>query len=44
MGDDYLSSLDRAFNNHWIDVYETKSKRSGAYSSGTTFEFILMFY
>ena len=37
MGDDYLSSLDKAFNNHWIDVYETKSKRSGAYSSGTTF-------
>lgn len=37
MGDDYLSSLNKAFNNNWIDVYETKSKRSGAYSSGTTF-------
>ena len=37
MGDDYLSSLKKAFNNRWIDVYETRSKKSGAYSSGTTF-------
>lgn len=37
MGDDYLESLNKAFNNRWIDVYETKAKRSGAYSSGTTF-------
>lgn len=37
MGDDYLSSLKKAFENRWIDVYETKAKRSGAYSSGTTF-------
>ncbi|MCZ7608765.1 MAG: oligoendopeptidase F [Ignavibacterium sp.] len=37
MGNDYLGSLNKAFNNRWIDVYETKAKRSGAYSSGTTF-------
>jgi oligoendopeptidase F len=37
LGKDYLSSLKYAFDNRWIDVYETKSKRSGAYSSGTTF-------
>ncbi len=37
MGEDYLSSLDKAFKNRWIDVYETKAKRSGAYSSGSTF-------
>ncbi len=37
MGDDYLSSLKKAFNNRWIDVFETKAKKSGAYSSGTTF-------
>lgn len=37
MGDDYLNSVQKAFNNRWIDVYETKAKRSGAYSSGTTF-------
>jgi oligoendopeptidase F len=37
MGDDYLQTLNTAFNNRWVDVYETKAKRSGAYSSGTTF-------
>jgi len=37
MGDDYLSSLNKAFKNRWIDVFETKAKRSGAYSSGTTY-------
>ncbi|UCH65735.1 MAG: oligoendopeptidase F, partial [Ignavibacterium sp.] len=37
MGEDYLSSLRLAFDNRWIDVYETKAKKSGAYSSGTTF-------
>lgn len=37
MGDDYLNSLKKAFDNRWIDVYETKAKRSGAYSSGTTY-------
>jgi oligoendopeptidase F len=37
MGEDYLKSLRTAFENRWIDVYETQAKRSGAYSSGTTF-------
>ncbi|MBA4251225.1 MAG: oligoendopeptidase F [Chlorobiaceae bacterium] len=37
LGDEYLESLKKAFNNRWIDVHETKSKKSGAYSSGTTF-------
>jgi oligoendopeptidase F len=37
LGDDYLHSLQLAFNNKWIDVYETQAKKSGAYSSGTTF-------
>ncbi len=37
LGTDYLNSLKMAFDNRWIDVFETKSKRSGAYSSGTTF-------
>jgi oligoendopeptidase F len=37
MGENYLSSLKTAFNSRWIDVYETQAKRSGAYSSGTTF-------
>lgn len=37
MGDEYLEILNKAFNNRWIDVYETKGKRSGAYSSGVTY-------
>jgi oligoendopeptidase F len=37
MGEDYLNSLQTAFDNRWIDVFETQAKRSGAYSSGTTF-------
>lgn len=37
LGTDYLSSLENAFSNRWIDVFETKGKRSGAYSSGTTY-------
>lgn len=37
MGSDYLDTIKKAFNNRWIDVFETKAKRSGAYSSGTTY-------
>ncbi len=37
LGKEYLSTLSTAFNNRWIDVFETQAKRSGAYSSGTTF-------
>ncbi|MEN8193299.1 MAG: oligoendopeptidase F [Bacteroidota bacterium] len=37
LGDQYITDVKQAFDNRWIDVYETKGKRSGAYSSGTTF-------
>ena len=37
LGTDYLDSLRTAFKNRWIDIYETRAKKSGAYSSGTTF-------
>ena len=37
LGEDYVKNLTNAFNERWIDVYETKGKRSGAYSSGTTY-------
>ncbi len=37
LGEDYIKSLTHAFDNRWIDVHETQNKRSGAYSSGTTF-------
>jgi len=34
LGDDYLKTLRSAFTDRWIDIYENKGKRSGAYSSG----------
>lgn len=45
LGDDYLNTLNTAFNNRWIDYYPTAGKRSGAYSSGAAYDvhpFILM--
>jgi len=35
LGDDYIGTLHRAFDARWIDVYETKNKRSGAYCWGS---------
>jgi oligoendopeptidase F len=34
LGDRYVSDLSAGFNQRWVDVHETKGKRSGAYSSG----------
>ena len=34
LGEDYIEILNKAFNERWIDVYNNKGKRSGAYSSG----------
>lgn len=34
MGEEYLSFLREGFENRWIDVYENRGKRSGAYSWG----------
>ncbi len=33
LGKEYIKNLNMAFDNRWIDVYETQNKRSGAYSS-----------
>lgn len=33
LGEEYIGFLEDGFNNGWIDVYENKGKRSGAYSS-----------
>ena len=33
LGEEYIGLLEDGFNNGWIDVYENKGKRSGAYSS-----------
>lgn len=35
LGENYIKILDEGFNSRWIDVYENRGKRSGAYSSGT---------
>lgn len=35
LGDDYISKVSEGFNNRWIDVYENKGKRNGAYSFGS---------
>jgi oligoendopeptidase F len=34
LGADYTALLQKGFHEGWIDVYENKGKRSGAYSSG----------
>lgn len=34
LGEDYVSLLNEAFDNRWIDVYEKENKRGGAYSMG----------
>lgn len=34
MGEDYVSSLKKGLEGGWIDVYENKGKRGGAYSWG----------
>ncbi len=46
LGEDYLSVLRRAYDEGWVDVYENKNKRSGAYSWGCygCHPFVLMNY
>ncbi|MDY4541715.1 MAG: M3 family oligoendopeptidase, partial [Candidatus Ventricola sp.] len=33
LGEDYVADASRALSDRWIDVYETKNKRGGAYSN-----------
>lgn len=44
LGDEYVAILQDAFENRWVDVYENRGKRSGAYSSGAygTNPYVLM--
>ena len=46
LGDDYITILKDGFTNRWIDVYPTKSKRTGAYSGGSydTYPYVLLNY
>lgn len=44
LGEEYLSVVEEAFKDRWIDVVENQGKRSGAYSSGAydTLPYILL--
>lgn len=46
LGEDYITNLRKAFSERWIDIYNNKGKRSGAYSSGfyDTNPYILLNY
>lgn len=46
LGEEYLSIFKNGVENGWIDIYENKGKRSGAYSSGAydTEPYILLNY
>ena len=46
LGEDYTATVKKGLESRWIDVYENKGKRSGAYSSGCydTDPYILLNY
>lgn len=46
LGNDYVELLQKARNERWIDVYESKGKRSGAYSTSSfdTHPYVLLNY
>lgn len=46
LGEEYLHVVNEGFSSRWIDVYENRGKRSGAYSSGSydSKPFILLNY
>lgn len=46
LGKEYLSIFDEGINNRWIDKYENKGKRGGAYSWGSydTMPYVLLNY
>lgn len=47
MGSEYVSTVKKAIDERWIDVYPTEGKRSGAYSNGAHYDghpYILLNY
>ena len=46
LGEEYMKVVEEGFSSRWIDVYENRGKRSGAYSSGSydSKPFILLNY
>lgn len=39
MGDEYVSTVKKSFDERWIDYAATAGKRSGAYSSGAAYDY-----
>ena len=39
LGEQYLATVQKAFNNRWIDYMPNTGKRSGAYSSGASYDY-----
>ncbi len=39
MGDEYVSTVKKSFDERWIDYVATAGKRSGAYSSGAAYDY-----
>ncbi len=39
LGNEYVATLRKAFNDRWIDYYPNAGKRSGAYSSGAAYDY-----
>ncbi len=39
MGEEYVSTVKKAFEERWIDFIPNKGKRSGAYSSGAAYDY-----
>ena len=46
LGDKYLTDLNKAFDEHWIDIYPSDGKKSGAYSWGCydSYPYLLLNY
>ena len=44
LGDKYINDLNNAFTKKWIDIYNNKGKRGGAYSGGSydTYPYVLL--
>ncbi len=39
MGEEYVNTVKKSFEERWIDYYPTPGKRSGAYSSGAAYDY-----
>lgn len=46
LGDEYMKVVEEGFSSRWVDIYENRGKRSGAYSGGSydSKPFILLNY